>query len=80
MKYLNDGTYSQSYFSTDFFMLQDVLEYEDERLCGLGVKCTDYEFSLGLENGEMMVFYLELFFISKNGSALKEEKLFKYKL
>lgn len=78
MRYLEEGIYSQMYFSENFFMLKDVLEYEDERLWGLGAKCTDYEISVGLENGERLMFYLELFFMSKDGSNLKEEELFKF--
>ena len=78
MRYLDDGIYSQMYFSDNFFMLQEVLEYEDDRLWKLGVKCTDYEFSIGLDNGERLCFYLELFFMSADGGALEEQELFKF--
>lgn len=78
MRYLEDGIYSQMYFSENFFMLQDVLDYEDERLWELGAKCTDYEYSIGLKDGERTTFYLEIFFMSRDGSPLCETKLFKF--
>jgi hypothetical protein len=79
MEYVGDGVYSQIYHSPDFFLLQDVLEYEDERLWGLGVRVTDYEFSVALDDGEVVRFYLELFFESKDGKDLSYKQLFNYK-
>jgi hypothetical protein len=79
MEYLGDGEYSQMYHSDNFFILEDVLDYEDERLWDLGAKIVDYEISLNLADGEVLRFYLEIFFESRDGRELNGQQLFNFK-
>jgi len=80
MRYLSDGIYSQQYFSEDFFLLYDVLEYERERLSYYDVMVTSYEMRIKTK-GDVLIFFLVLFFKSSIGDDLspRENKLFNYK-
>jgi len=78
MERVSDGMYVQRYYSTDFFTLDEVRDYEMDRLWGLGVEVLDYEFKIGVKHGEL-IFYLLLLFQSLDGEELSSDTLFNHK-
>lgn len=78
MERVGDDMYVQRYYSTDFFTLDDVRDYEMDRLWGLGVEVLDYEFKIGVSDGEL-IFYLLLLFQSLDGEQLSADTLFNHK-
>ena len=77
MKRLDEFLYCQKYYSTNFFTLDEVKEYETERLWSHAVEVTDYEFEIGNKDGHL-IFYLTLYFESLNGTQLTSRELFNH--
>ena len=63
MRLMEDGTYMQRYYSDNFFTLDEVREYETERLWSKGVEVLEHEFLIG-DDCEVLIFYLILYFQS----------------
>ncbi len=69
------GYYKQDYFSTDFFALSEIVDYERERLMLLGVSVTDYVISVSMRDDDV-IFYLHLYFRSNYNDVLTYKELF----
>ncbi len=69
------GYYKQDYFSTDFFALAEIVDYERERLMLLGVSVTDYVISVSMRDDDV-IFYLHLYFRSNYNDVLTYKELF----
>jgi hypothetical protein len=80
MRHIENGIYSQQYYSEDFFLLYEVMDFESERLCNHDVLVINHEIRLSERNGELL-FFLVLFFKSSSGTNLKskEDELFNHK-
>lgn len=74
MQKVSENLYRQEFYSEDYCLLDEVLEYEKDRLFRLSIDVEEWRFSMS-RSGDVL-FYLTLYFSSMSGEPLVYENVY----